>query len=1072
METITESVTNVLNAVDPNLHLASAMLTGGCFALLYKLTRVKRHTGFKRSITWANDVTEMNKQHVKGIIQVMSEKDVKDIVKRAINEKVKIIARGTQHSMGGHCIEKNGYIIDTTFMNRVLNFDEKTGLITIQPGITWSDVIKFLNNYGRSPSTLQSYSSFAAGGTGSFNAHGITNDDPMIKSIVSIRLVMANGEVVTCSRDENSDIFKHAIGGCGLFGIITEMTLKTVPNTKLHMESEHLSVPDFFEKYTKLLKDSSVGVKLGRIDIMNMNRISLYTFRNEENTEFTKSDLDTNPHQMSKTSQLMYKWIIPMDMFQRLRFSIEQLTGKPLDWSGDSERNELLYETAQPMAKLYSPIIDLDMTHILQEYFIPHDKFIEWMTFMRLEFLRFKMKKVTLLNITIRYLNKDTESSLPYAKDNMFAFVMYYRMNRTLDEDKELETVHNILVNKALDLGGTFYLPYRFHYDRKQLEKAYPEIGDFFAAKQFYDPTELFSNMWYDEYGRHAYTTKINNALCDENFTPEKDIDQGSIENRNSDQHLAYIKMFNDPTMAGKFKEFLKHIFNVYPYEKLYKIVEDRMNSNGKKYTENMFRLVYDSISGLSDNLIITKGSFKSLTAQKRDIAGQVKRLLEKTYLDKDINGQVCIGDPGRYSKVLKDKLNIKRNTYIVHDREGWTDIIERGSIMNTGKKVTVDFNNIKALDIPDESVDLVTCFPGLHHMTSDNINVLMQEVTRVLRPNGRFMLREHNGHKNLVPLLVCAHNIFNAVTGVSYEDEKNEYREFRTIEEWRNLVEPYGFTDKRIYEIQENDPTEDYLMLFVKDKVPEITHKDIFESSEYKSSIQEPYQTYHTLPEWFSVDIVKKYWEFLNHTPWFDFPYIRTIMLFFKLINDETSYIRKRYGYRKAYLNSYFLMNTVISLVTSFVFLQLSVLAIIPSMMYTRDSNAPPEVRTAVVKGLDIDNCDKRINVLKNSGDYTLVEIPRYTVFNEIVMNLVKSDVVFNSIAGQKRIQIKVKASGDKDLESVIDGYPEYIIVTKYNVIPSEHTEYGIDVPVEKLLHCISLLEINDFEINHFFDF
>ena len=756
-----------------------------------------------------------------------------------------------------------GFIIDMKFMNRISEFDEISGLITVQPGATWSDLIKFLNHYGRSPATLQSYSSFSIGGTLSFNAHGITNDNAMINSVHSLELVTANGKVTVCSRDINPDLFSRVLGGSGLFGVITCVTLKTVPNTKLHMDSTHYDVKEFMKEYTKLLKDPTIGVKLGRIDITTMDQISLYTFRNKERTDFTISKLDVNPHRMSKTSQLMYKWIIPMDIFQKLRFGIERITGKPLDWSGDSERNELLYETAKPMAELYSPLINLNMTHILQEYFIPHDKFIDWMSFMKTDFLKFKMKKVTLLNITIRYLNKDTTSSLPYAKENSFAFVMYFRMKRTIDEDNELEVVHNILVNKALELGGTFYLPYRLHYSKEQLEKGYPNIGNFFEAKRHYDPTELFSNMWYDEYGRHTYTVDKDTLIYDENIEysllPPNPVGIPAITDKESYENQAYVKIFTNPVMKGKFSEFLKYIFNVYPHEKLNNFIKTKMDSVGSQNILDIFALTQEFVSGFWNKLIIMKGSLNSLSAQKNDIAGQVKRLLEQTNLKDNIRGQMCIGDPGRYSKVLKQTLNIKGPTYIVHDREGWMDIVERGSIMSTGTKLIVDFDNMKTLDIPDESIDLVTCFPGLHHTTPTNIKIMLKEIFRVLRPNGRFMLREHDGHTHLRPLLVCAHNVFNAVTGVSEEDEKKELRDFRPICEWRRIIELYGFTDKRIYEIQENDPTEDYLMLFVKDKVPELKCTEIFDSNEYKSTIQEPYQTYHTLPEWFSVDIVKK---------------------------------------------------------------------------------------------------------------------------------------------------------------------------------------------------------------------
>src|SRR5579885_3645615 len=167
---------------------------------------------------------------------------------------------------------------------------------------------------------------------------------------------------------------------------------------------------------------------------------------------------------------------MPTEKGKKFRFLIEKLKGKPLDWSDECERNKLLYETATPMANLYNPIIELDRTHILQEYFIPHDKFEDWLLFLKIYFKKEQFKYVSLLNITIRYLQEDDLTFLKYARTNMFAFVFYYRISRHNDSDIELEMINRTLVDKTLELSGTFYLPYRHHYSFEQLEKAYPQI--------------------------------------------------------------------------------------------------------------------------------------------------------------------------------------------------------------------------------------------------------------------------------------------------------------------------------------------------------------------------------------------------------------------------------------------------------------------------------------------------------------------------------------------------------------------------------------------------------------------
>ena len=51
-----------------------------------------------------------------------------------------------------------------------------------------------------------------------------------------------------------------------------------------------------------------------------------------------------------------------------------------------------------------------------------------------------------------------------------------------------------------LDHGGSFYLPYQQHYTRADLERAYPEVDEFFDLKRAHDPHLLFMNSLYARY--------------------------------------------------------------------------------------------------------------------------------------------------------------------------------------------------------------------------------------------------------------------------------------------------------------------------------------------------------------------------------------------------------------------------------------------------------------------------------------------------------------------------------------------------------------------------------------------
>ena len=252
--------------------------------------------------------------------------------------------------------------------------------------------------------------------------------------------------------------------------------------------------------YIENLDNPDIRIKFCRINIITMDEIFVYFFNVKPDTDHIISNIGNKPNTMSKASQIMYKWLFPNRIFQKMRYYVERTRSEPLDINtNDLTYNGLLYESAEPITKLYNMFINLDKTHILQEYFIPPSNFEPWMLFLKQFWSTYNTRSVSLLNITIRYVEADTTSYLSYAKTSVYAFVFYYRIDISPQSDTQLKDIHHILTDKALSLNGSFYLPYRHHYSQTQLTTSYPEIYDFLNLKTLYDKDNIFTNLWYDE---------------------------------------------------------------------------------------------------------------------------------------------------------------------------------------------------------------------------------------------------------------------------------------------------------------------------------------------------------------------------------------------------------------------------------------------------------------------------------------------------------------------------------------------------------------------------------------------
>ena len=78
----------------------------------------------------------------------------------------------------------------------------------------------------------------------------------------------------------------------------------------------------------------------------------------------TISTLSAEPHRMPLKQQVLYKWIMPQ--LKEARYAVERATGSAIDIDTSSERNNLMYESAEPLARLYSPLFEMDDTFVLQ----------------------------------------------------------------------------------------------------------------------------------------------------------------------------------------------------------------------------------------------------------------------------------------------------------------------------------------------------------------------------------------------------------------------------------------------------------------------------------------------------------------------------------------------------------------------------------------------------------------------------------------------------------------------------------------------------------------------------------
>lgn len=178
-----------------------------------------------------DDFSQLNKTLVTDICYPESVDAIRAILVRAYSEGKKVSIVGKRHSQGGHAFYSGSFVIDIGRFNKIINLNLDDKVITVQTGVTWNQIQEYINPHNLAIKVMQTANIFTVGGSLSVNAHGRDpHHGPLIETIRGIRIMLASGEVVHASRAENYELFKLAIGGYGLFGIIVEADIELTEN--------------------------------------------------------------------------------------------------------------------------------------------------------------------------------------------------------------------------------------------------------------------------------------------------------------------------------------------------------------------------------------------------------------------------------------------------------------------------------------------------------------------------------------------------------------------------------------------------------------------------------------------------------------------------------------------------------------------------------------------------------------------------------------------------------------------------------------------------------------------------
>ncbi|WP_232630758.1 FAD-binding oxidoreductase [Methylobacterium sp. Leaf118] len=397
-----------------------------------------------------------------------------------------------RHSMGGQSLVPEGVAL--TLEGGGVEIDTAARRYRAAAGTRWRQVIPALDAAGLSPAVMQSNNDFGIGSTFCVNAHGwAVPCGPFGTTVRHLRLLLADGTLVACSPTEEPELFAHAMGGYGLFGLVVDLELDAVPNRALAPDLARLPADGFADAFLRTVRTPEVAMAYGRLSVSRsrfLEEAVLVAFRAR-----TGPVPPPEAASLPWLQRLIYRGQTGSEAGKRLRWLAETQVAPHLA-PGRVARNALLNVSAAVLANRDPARVD-----ILHEYFLPPEGLAAFLAACR---TILPAAGGELLNVTLRHVEADPIACLAYAPQARIAAVMSFSHDRTPEADAAMGAMTRRLIEAAIGLGGSFYLPYRTQAHPDQVRRAYPRADAFAALKRRYDPDLRFRNGLWDAYFAQA----------------------------------------------------------------------------------------------------------------------------------------------------------------------------------------------------------------------------------------------------------------------------------------------------------------------------------------------------------------------------------------------------------------------------------------------------------------------------------------------------------------------------------------------------------------------------------------
>ncbi|MFC7339004.1 SAM-dependent methyltransferase [Haloferula chungangensis] len=446
--------------------------------------------------------SKLNPVTVAEVLRPKSEMEVIQAVRRAAKDSRTISICGARHAMGGQQFGSGTLLIDLSQLTTLHTIDTRRGLVEAGAGIMWPALIEGLHAQQAGSTFVWSIrqkqtgaDDLTLGGSLAANIHGRgLKMRPIIDDVEAFTLIDGDGRRHRCSRRENAELFRLAIGGYGCFGVITSVLLRLAPRQKLERLVEITTIDKLSFKLNERIADGSVfgdfqfSIDEKSPDFLNCGVLSTYhpvdasTPMPIKQLELDHSDWEELIHLAHHDRSRVFK--VYSDFYLSTHHS--------LHWSDTHQLSVYLEDYHSKLD--HDCHAEVPASEMISEFYVPRE---DLAAFMLAAADLLKSDNPPVIYGTIRLIQRDNESFLAWARGD-FACIIFNLHTEHSDEGVERTSAAiRALIDLALSFGGSYYLTYHRWARHDQVGQAHPHFREFLEKKEQFDPGRRFQSEWW-----------------------------------------------------------------------------------------------------------------------------------------------------------------------------------------------------------------------------------------------------------------------------------------------------------------------------------------------------------------------------------------------------------------------------------------------------------------------------------------------------------------------------------------------------------------------------------------------